>query len=78
MVVFSIDFFMNFDPEMAQNQSGVEARERQEIDKKRFGCSVDAFGCLGVPADVFFVDFASNLTRNLYVFSELLLGIPLA
>ena len=42
----------------------------KKSNKIGFGGSVDAFGCLGLPPDAFFVDFASNLTRNLHVFSE--------
>ena len=79
--VFWILFFMNFCPKMGSNASGVWARERQKIEKKLVRLLRRSFLVLGgVSGRVFcrfcikfeteIIGFASNSTRNLYVFSD--------
>ena len=79
--VFWIAFFVNFGPKMGSNHSDVWARERQKIEKKLVRLLRRSFLVLvGVSGRVFcrfcikfeteIIGFASNSTRNLYVFSD--------
>ena len=81
MNIFRNAFFVNFGPKMGSNASPAQARERQKIEKKLVRLLRRSFLVLGgasgrvfcrfcIKFETEIIGFASNSTRNLYVFSD--------